>query len=389
MRTSLLRSLVPSSYGAAKHLIDHLRDSEAVMGYAPVGARISELLDEDELLGHSVTLPVPPRGFTDDQRERIKAYAQSLSYWDELLVEFEFGPDTLLVAFHLVKGEEPESVATSLRERIREWLTPKGFKVARRVGLSLAEQGFKVREPTTAMLVTLTKRFTGHALMVKYPIARSNDEAGICDVYDRLVPRIADVFARSSRLRSEAEIEDDVVTIFFTTNQRYVSSLYEAITQFRIILPRPKTCGWFDFRLFARPTYRACKALSSKYRKGFLMMKRPLPVWGGFGHCLILHYKRGAGGKVVDDSYVSVVRRMTERLMRRFKLRATLQLKPATRTIVVTFFNRADERYSADQRTRCLVAVDTGPFAATHYDDRESVGSRALTLDVPTLATRP
>ena len=70
-----------------------------------------------------------------------------------------------------------------------------------------------------------------------------------------------------------------------------------------------------------------------------------------------MHYKKGAAGRVVDESYVLSIRRAAEKLMKSYHVRASIQIKPETRTIILSFLSSYDAR--AD-RALVQVSGETG-----------------------------
>lgn len=334
---------------AVRHLVQHMEDSYPITKYGVKGVKIEELFDVDGTIGHSVLFPFVGGTLKDSIVARITDYAESEAYWLAVLPEFDHQAKGLMVTFLLTekqRGEEEPS--RSLKEIIDEWMTPKERKVAKAAANLLVDHGFRVREPTSAAVLTKDKIYSGQALRVKYPISSANDEAGVTKAYDKFLPRMIDSFVRPFNVKSESQIDDDIVTLFFTSNKNYTSSLYDGFPQFRMILPKAKSSLLADWGLIKSATYRACKKLRDRYRKDFMIAKYPLPAWGGNGHCIVMHYRKGAGGKVVDESYLLAIRRMTEKLMKQLHVNASLQVQTETRTIVATFTsgNRDRENWS-------------------------------------------
>ncbi|MBI1756317.1 MAG: hypothetical protein HY248_04930 [Fimbriimonas ginsengisoli] len=331
------------SYHAIRYLIDHLRASGKAIRYTlKADPPIKEIIDEGGTAGHWVALPAPTGGFSEAQKARIEGYAQTLTYWRKLMLEIDWRERDVVIAFR-APSEAPaaEGEEQSFAERFREWMLDKGFKVARGIGRNLVGQGFKVREPVPATLVTSTHQVNGYALMLRYPFDRSDDHAGITEVYDRMVPLLADVFAHEAGMQSETLREADVTTVFVTRSKRYVSTLYEPRFDFRFITRRRTARGFFEDWFTLRATIRACRALRAKYKKGFTMFK-PMPALGVRGHMLAMIYKKGAGGVVVDEAYILAVSRMTEKLMERFHLQASVRHRPENRMLQVTFYSGID-----------------------------------------------
>ena len=328
------------SYEAARHLIDFLDDLSKRTGYRPHGAKINELVEEDKQSGHSVSLPAPAKGFSEYQLECIQGYAQGLAYWRDVVSELSQLEKTVEVKFRLTLSPE-DAQSLSFRERLRRLVMPRDHKLALLVAHILAEKGFKVREPTEVVLITRDKVFRGFGLQVRYPFSRGADLAGINQTYDRVLPMIADAFAREHGLRAEAVHTDDVTTIVFMRDRAYVSAIYDNVPQLRIALPRKKSILATDVAFFTRRSYRACKKLSAHYRNDFVMQKRPSPLWDDTGYCLVMLYKRGAGGKLVDQSYGNAVTNMAHKLAKQHHLRASIHVHPEIRSIVANFSDRA------------------------------------------------
>jgi hypothetical protein len=209
------------------------------------------------------------------------------------------------------------------------------------VGHILSEKSFKVREPTEVHLFTREKTFRGYAIQVRYPFSRGDDLAGINKAYDRILPMIADAFAREHGLRAEVVRHDEVTTLFFTRDRDYVSSLYDNAQQIRIPLPRKKSILATDVAFFSRRSYRACRLLRNHYKDDFIMPRRPNPLWDDSGYCLVMLYKKGAAGKLVDSSYANAVSNMLHALAKKHRLKASIEVRPEIRTIVANFSDRA------------------------------------------------
>lgn len=370
--TALAPSVHPATLEAAKHLISYLEDAAELMRYRPNGAKIQEIVDEEGIHGHFVSLNQPANGFSETQIERIRSYSEGLTYWDKLITEFESAGKQFLVRFIgvLEREDEEANERKTLRDRIADFLTPPEFVACKSLGKFLVDQGFKVREPAPATVVMKTKQYHGFALLVKYPISRSRDQAGITQVYDKYLPFLADAHGRSLQMKSEVQISDDTAQIFFTNNRHYVSSLFETFPEFRVIVPRPKANGLFELGSLLQPTYRACKTLMSKYKNDFLMLKRPQKSWSGSGHLVVMHYKKGAAGRLVDDSYTLAIRKMVEKLMKQHSLVATIQIRPETRSLIVTFQERTDAR-QVGSHAAVYVAVDgSGERLESHATDK-------------------
>jgi hypothetical protein len=134
---------------------------------------------------------------------------------------------------------------------------------------------------------------------------------------------------------------DDLTTLVFTRDRHYVSSLYDSLPQFRIALPKRKSIFSKDIAFFTRRSYRACKKLSVQYRNDFIMPRRPNPMWDDTGYCMVMLYKKGAAGKLVDTSYGTAVTSMAHLLAKKYRLRAAIEVHPEIRSIVANFSDRA------------------------------------------------
>jgi hypothetical protein len=218
---------------------------------------------------------------------------------------------------------------------------PREMKLARLVAVILAGKGFKVREPSQAVLITRDKVCKGCGIQVRYPFSRGSDLAGVAKTYDRILPMIADAFAREHGLRSETVKHDDMSTIVFTRDRNYISSLYDNLPQFRIALPRKRSILAADVAFFTRRSYRACKKLRNQYKNDFVMQRRPSPMWDDSGYCMVMLYKRGAGGQLVDASYGQSVTAMAQQLAKKHRLKASIEVRPDIRSIVANFSDRA------------------------------------------------
>lgn len=323
------------SYEAARHLIDFLDDASRRTGYRPSGAKIQEMANE----GHVLSLPTPPKGFSEYQLECIQGYAQGLAYWRDVCSELSQLEKSVEIRFRITLSDK-ESQSLKLGDKVRRAVMPRDKKLARLVGQILAGKGFKVREPIPVVLITRDRTYRGYALQVRYPFERGQDQAGVSAAYDRLVPMIADAFAREHGLRCEVQRHGDLTTVFFTRERAYLSSLYEAVPQFRIALPKRKSVLSKDVGFFWRKSYRACKALRSQYGEDFIMPRRPNPLWDDSGYCVVMLYKRGAAGSLVDSSYSHAVSNMALQLAKRHRIKASIDVRPEIRTIVANFSDR-------------------------------------------------
>ena len=327
------------SYDAARHLVDFLDDLSRRSGYRPQGAKIQEIVDS-EGAGHAVMLPSPAKGFSEYQLDCIQGYAEGLAYWRNVVSELTQLEKTVEVRFRLTLSPQ-EAESLTLKERLQRLFLPRDLKLAQLVAHILAEKSFKVRAPTEVSLFTKGKTFRGYAIQVRYPIQIKADLAGINKAYDRVLPMIADAFAREHGLRAEVVRRDEVTTMFFTRDREYVSSLYDSAPQVRIPLPRKKSIMAADIAFFTRKSFRACRALRAQYKDDFIIPRRPNPLWDDSGYCLVMLYKKGAGGKLVDASYANAVSNMLHALAKKYHIKATIDVRPEIRTIVANFSDRA------------------------------------------------
>ena len=369
-RRSTAGSDAPAS-AAIGYLLNYLADTSKITGYIPPKhPPIREILDEHGVAGHQTVLPAPKNGFAAHQREAIESYAKTLTYWRNLLVELEWGPKEVVITFTRPAEQDEEEQQGEKKFTLREKLKGKAYRAVRYIGQILVNQGFMVREPVRVQLLTMTERFSGYAIMMKYP-GTGNDEAGIVKAYDKWVPQLSDAVARSHEVRTECQKDGQITTIFFTPNRRYVSSLYETTRQFRIFVPHPRTR--IDLMFFTKGSYRACRNLAQRYRKDFDITKKPLPAWGVTGHSLVMNYKKGAAGKLVDDSYLYNVRLMTEKLMKRFHLQGSIKHIAETKSLIVTFYQHSADRWAAFGR------YGEGIAAITH-EMHEEISEQPATL---------
>ncbi len=360
------RDKVAPASAAIGYLINHLEELSPQTGYRPPrNLRIREILDEHGTAGHSVTLPAPKNGFTAEQKDAIETYSNTLTYWHRLLVEVDWEADGVTITF-----QRPEETAEEREKEkkltFRERLKGQAYRAVRSMGQSLVDHGFMVREPVEVALVTLEARFNGWAIMMKYPTARTVDQAGIEKAYDKWVPMLTDAFARAEMIKGEAVKDGAVTTIFFTKDKRYVSSMYDKRRMLRIFVPRQKVL--FDPIFFTKATFRACGMISRRYKKDFNVSKRPMNAWGVQGHSILMNYKKGAGGKLVDESYLYNVRLMTEKVMKKYHLQASIKHHADTRSLVVTFFSGAADKWSSISRQVDGVAV-------VNYDDTRTTAN--------------
>ncbi len=328
------------SYDAARHLVDFLDDLSRRTGYRPQGAKIEELKEGKGAFGHTVMLPSPAKGFSEYQLDCIQGYAEGLAYWRNVVSELSQLEKTVEVKFRLTLSPT-EKQSLGFKERVQRLFLPKDLKLAQLVGRILSEKSFKVREPTEVQLFTREKAYRGYGIQVRFPFQIGNDKAGIAKAYDRVLPMIADAFAREHGLRSEVARTDEVTTMFFTRDRDYTSSLYDDAPTIRIPLPRKKSVMAADIAFFTRRAYRACRALRAQYKDDFIIARRPNPLWDDSGYCLVMLYKKGASGKLVDASYANAVSNMLHALAKKYRLKATIDVRPEIRTIVANFSDRA------------------------------------------------
>lgn len=335
------------THTAARYFLSHLEDAQTVIGYRlPREPKIEQLLEEDGVVGHSLRLKAPKLGFSEFQKDRFESYGRSLGIWKRMVVEFEWLDDEVLVLFRDAESDEagePGETAGGLRERMRSRVD----KAARRMSSALVAQGFMVREPSEATMVTLKDEFHGTVLVFKYPTSREHDKAGITDAYDKWVPMLADVYSRETKTLADTMADGELTKVFFTRNKSFLPSLYEVTPSFKMIVPKQtKTRNL----LLAPTSYSACRALAKQYRQHFDILRRPYKAWGVEGHSLILQYKKGAGGKVVDDSYFRNVSLFSEKLMKKYGLQCFIQHEPTARAIVVTFHTGAKDMHTGFER---------------------------------------
>jgi hypothetical protein len=354
-------SNAPAS-AAIGYLINHLEELSPQTGYHPPrNVKVREILDEHGPAGHSVVLPAPKKGFTTEQRDAIETYSNTLTYWQHLLVEIEWKEDSVTVSFKRLEETE-EDREKEKKLTLREKLRGQAYRAVRAMGQALVDHGFMVREPVETAMVTLEARYNGWAIMMKYPSA-GTDQAGIQKAYDKWVPLLTDAFARAEQVKGETAKDGLVTTIFFTKDKRYVSSVYDKRKMLRIFVPKEKML--LNLMFFTRSTYRACNSISKRYKKDFNVSKRPMNAWGVKGHSILMNYRKGAAGKLVDESYVYNVRLIAEKTMRKYGLMASIKHHADTRSLVVTFYSGSNDKWSTMYRPMDGVAV-------VNYDDSRS-----------------
>ncbi|MBI5707400.1 MAG: hypothetical protein HZC36_10480 [Armatimonadetes bacterium] len=324
---------------SVRQFIEHLEESGAVLDYRVSSDVVPRVIERESVgIGHSVDFRSPKAGFPEAFKDRVEAYGRALSICKQLQMQVQWKEDSARAEF-LLAGEPETDRKLGLRERIWLAMQPKAYRALLALGKTLVSKGFRVREPFAARLVMIERDYHGFAILLRYPQPQGEDEAGIQATYDRIVPLIADAFARQYKIKAETEREGDLTSIFFTTHKAYVSSLYGVRPQFRLVAKRPRVWTPLDFSLFKGSTYRACKKLVSKYKKDFIVARKPFETAGVLGHSVILQYKPGAGGKVVDDSYLLTLGRMAEKLKDDYRLQAAVRRSPEANSIVVTFYS--------------------------------------------------
>lgn len=330
---------------AIRYFLGHLSDAARMSGYSPPkNVKIGDVLGDHGVIGHSIVLPAPKNGFTREQKELMDSYAKTLTYWRKLLVELDWQPQAVTVSFTQL-GDEESDEQIETKPKFRERLKGAAYLAIRGMAQVLVNQGFLVREPISVTILTNDIRPAGYAIMLKYPGSRKRDQAGVIQAYDEWVPLLADVFARASNLRSETINDGIATTVFFTKDQRYVPSRFDPHKSLRILVPRQKKRS--NALFFRKPTYRACRTITQRYKKDFDITKKPLPSWGVNGHSIIMNYKKGAAGRIVDETYLHNVRLMSERLMKKFHVQASILQHTDSRTLVITFFSGARDQWLA------------------------------------------
>lgn len=339
----------PNAASAAiGYLLSYLAETARETGYHPPKNPILSQLPEDRGLAKSrVSLPAPKGGFTDLQKDSIEAYANTLTYWQRVVVEFEWAADAVQITLSPIETPTGSDLLESARSSLRDRLKGKAFAAAKVMSATLSEQAFMVREPVKVVLMTPAGSFPGYAIMVKYPMT-GRDTAGIGQAYDKWVPLLADICARANKLKCEATREGVITTVFFTASRRYNSSLFDSSFALRLFIPKRRK-GFGSFFVGSAP-YRACKMLAQTYKKDFLVAKKPLPSWGMEGFSVVMEYRKGAAGKVVDDSYLYHVRLTTEKLMKRFRTQAAIRHHVGSRNLVVTFFLNSPDSWMQEGR---------------------------------------
>lgn len=342
-RKSATTTASGASYMALGFLIDHIKASERIIGYRfKSEPKIHDILGAEGIGGHYTTIANPSGGFNERQRERIESYAQALTFWRRLILEIDWRENELMIAFRkpAERKETEEDEQRPLKERLRDLTREKSFKVAREMGKVFVDNGFKVRAPVPASMVMESLQVKGHALMIRYPFSRDTDEAGVNAAYDKLVPRLADVVAKAHGMISDAIREDGTTTLFITGNKKFRGSLFDTKQEFKFITRRGRFASGENFFSMFR-SLRACRKLRAKYKHNFIFFK-PMPAIGLQGHTLAMVYYKSATGKVVQGGYINSITSMTEKLMDKFNLQASVQHRPETRSILVTFYSGVD-----------------------------------------------
>lgn len=322
----------------AERLLEYLKDVGAVIGYkVPHDTRVRETFDDDGPSGHSVELKNPSGGFQSLQRANIHDYVRALGVYNGLEYTVDWGETAATISFRPLEQTLPVSAEDSLRARMRDLFLPYVYKACRAMGKSLVGQGFRVREPVPATLITYNAQVSGFAIIVKYPFPKAEDEAGITEVYNRMLPFIADAHARGLHLRAETLKEGDVTMMFFTRSRRFVPSIYETRSVLRPVIVRRQRTAGLQFAFMSGSTHRACRKLATSFKKDFNILTRPLPALHVKGHTVVLRYKQGAGGKLVHDSYTMVVGRAADSLATKYHIQASVRHSEEARMLVVTF----------------------------------------------------
>ncbi len=345
-RKFLKSSSSDPTFVAIRFLIDHIKASKSLITYTiktdPV---VKEILDQDGKAGHWITLPTPPDGFTPLQRDRIESYAEALTYWRRLILEIDWREKEVMIAFrapHDGRDDMDDEHAPPLKERLRDLLKEKDYKVARELGRGFVNQGFKVREPVPASLVSMDSKVNGHAVLLRYPYKGEVDEAGIGKAYDTMVPRLADVYARENGMACETVKDEEFSTVFVTKKRKFISSLYESRPQFRMITRRQSFRQTTESFFTMFKTLRACRIIKRRYKNDFVFF-RPMPAMGLHGHTLAMIYRDRVAGHVVEGAYLKTITNMTEKLMNQYNLRASIQHRPESRAIQISFYSGIDE----------------------------------------------
>ena len=228
-----------TSRRAADRLLGYVKDVGAVIGYRlPPDTRITEIRDGDGPNGHAVHLKAPAAGFLPLQRTSIENYVEALAAYHGLEFTIEWGVPLSVVS--LLPLPQTLSVAgrEGLRKRMRDMLLPHVYKACRGMGKALVAQGFRVREPVPATLITHRSQVDGFAILLKYPFPHAEDKAGITEVYDRILPFMADAHARDNHLRAETLREGDATMMFFTHSHNFVPTIYETGAVIRPVIVR-------------------------------------------------------------------------------------------------------------------------------------------------------
>lgn len=347
-------SAVEATSRAAKHLIQHLSECKNLFGIrTDKEATIKPIETPESRSGHRVALKAPFKGFSDACRERIENYGQAVAVWHNVNFSIDWSEKTVEVSFllpeHVEWREKPKFI-----HRVKRWCAdlfqPRTLKTLRALGQLFVENGFRVHEPFCAKLVMLKGEFVGYALMLRYPFELENDRAGVALTYDMMIPLLADAVALERRLKAEIQKSEGTTIIFFTKSRRYKPSLYGLKPAFRLVSSRAKVWSPKHLAFLQGSTYRACKKLFGEYKKDFTTTKRPVPALGKKGHTVPLHYKPGAGGRVVDDSYVLTVGRMTEKISHRYGLQASVVHQNDDKVILVTFYTGRDSDWQSGAR---------------------------------------
>lgn len=344
---------------AIRHLLAYLSKASAVTGYLPrKNPKTIDLIDEDGVYGRSVYLHAPRMGFSDHQRDIIELYSNSLTYWGGLIVDLDWEPDGVTIAFKAGAGWDSDTPPT-WRERVRERFQTKTHRAAQDMAKTLVQQGFLAREPRPIQLLTLEAKLSGSAIMVKYPQSKAKDIAGIAKAYDKYLPMLADIFARELKLESDCIREGEITTVVFLRKRTHLGVLYDSAPKLKLLGAKGR--GHFDLAFFTRSSYRACRMIAKESRKHFDLARRPVSAWGVVGHTLAIYYKPGAMGRIADDSYGDNIRKLCERAVKRFGVRAAVKQLHENRVIIVTFYTYVERGWDSFETVLSHAVVSREP----------------------------
>lgn len=351
---------------AIRHLLAYLGKASALTGYLPrKNPKTIDLIDEDGVYGRSVYLHAPRTGFSDHQRDIIELYSNSLTYWGALIVDFVWEPEGVTIAFKAGANWE-SGTPPSWREKVRERLQSRTHRAAQAMAKTLLQQGFLSREPRPIQLLTLESKLSGSAIMVKYPQSKAQDIAGIAKAYDKYLPMLADIFAREAKLESDCIREGEITTVVFLKKRSHLGVLYDAAPKLKLLGAKGR--GHFDLAFFTRSTYRACRMVAKESRKHFNLARKPVPAWGVVGHSLAIYYKPGAMGRIADDSYGDNIRRLCEKAVKRFGVRAAVKQLHENRVLIVTFYSFVERGWDSFEAGVSHAVVRDREVTGTHLN---------------------